>query len=174
MRKIASAAWFLVLTGAVLAQGGPSRPPLVRVTAQQTSISPPEYVVLISNMTDVPLDVVMVGVRRGQFAGVPAAQPNVPTGMTAPTGWTGRHIAEEGYLHYEWRASAKVSALPPDRSMCEFAIRLPVYHPKEPQRLGGSVGPVFAQVDFQGLTFVAYGRDGRYFEGVVHADPIER
>jgi hypothetical protein len=94
--------------------------------------------------------------------------------MTAPTGWTARSLAEEGHVHYEWKASSESTALLPGQSTCGFSIRLPAYHPKETQYLGGKGGPVFSQVTFEDLPFTAFGTQAKYFEGFVHADPLDR
>jgi hypothetical protein len=112
--------------GSVAAACGGSGQPLVRITAQQLSETPPSFSFLVTNLTQVALTGIVIG-RQDRTLPIKGVAPNVPARMDSPPGWEGRpvHVEETPYMYYLWENKDPSKRIMAQQSAAGFRITLP-------------------------------------------------
>jgi hypothetical protein len=180
MRRVLLAA-SLVLCGAIVsAQTRSADERTVRITAQQVKASPPTYVFLVTNLSQVPLDFVLIGggatgwPKAGEdVLGILAGSMNTPAAMTVPIGWEAKltESGGTGFFSYWWKANDRSKVIGPGESRCDFRVQLPVFEP--PPKPLYADGVLYAQTDFR-VRFRVIWPDGEQTTGVVGVDGLPK
>jgi len=149
--------------GSAAADCGGAGQPLVRITAQQLSETPPSYSFLVTNLTTVALTGIVIG-RQDRTLPIKGVAPNVPARMDSPPGWEGRHVhvEETPYLYYLWENKDTSKRIMAQQSAAGFRITLP----------DSKKDPV--QVTFNRIPFEVAFADGSCQSGLVGIDAIPR
>lgn len=148
----------------------------VRITAQQLTVTPPAYALLVTNLTDSPITSIVIGRAAKPSVGssLYGASFNLPTSVTSPERWTGRYVIgdENPFVHYFWTAQDAGAGIPPKKSVSGFGIALPRMPPGLPRQY--AEGKAIVQTNLKGLRFEVNTVDGGCYWGTVGADLIER
>ena len=137
--------------------------PVPRITAQQLTESPPSYAFLVTNLAQVAITGIVIGVHELTFP-IRGAAPNVPVRMDAPPGWRGLHVfvEESPYMTYYWESTDRSKRIMPQQSAAGFGITLP----------DAKKDPV--QVTFNRIPFKASLADGSCRWGLVGLDTMPK
>ena len=148
-------------TPGAFACAGPDQS-LVRMTAQQLSVTPPSYAFLVTNLSNAAITGIVLG-RRDVTMHIIGIAANVPGSMEAPRGWEGRpvHVEETRYLYYLWENKDPSQRIVPQQSAAGFRITLPL-----------ATDP--AQVSFDRIPFEVALADGSCRWGLVGMDKLAK
>jgi hypothetical protein len=149
----------------------PRRLEPVLVTAQQVSAAPLGYVLLVSNLANVPIESVVLGGEGSQSS---AGGFAAPTRLGLPPGWAASSAGPPavGAAGYVWRAQDRSKALRPGESRCDFRME---FEPADLARKAPAprkAAPLPTRLE--GLSFTARAADGRDFRGTVRVDALQR